>query len=328
MELTQGCNLECEMCRSQRIGITSSRMDGVLFRRVAEELFPTAELVDLRGWGESLLLPNIAEVIRFTRSFGCDVRFVTNLSFRSERVLAALAENHCYVAVSLDSAEDDILPNLRRGASLARIRSNLKFLVNQYRALYGNSERIVLNCTVQRPALATLESLVTFAAEVGVPEIRLASVSAARKPHLSLCGRDEAVAAALQLLGSAGRREGIRVVAATHFAGLPENQAGIPACIHPWTYACINVDGLVGFCDHLIGPFARKYLIGNLRVSSFSEIWNSDQWQELRREHLGPRRVEAALFSHCDWCYRKRFVEFEDMFFPELASSKVKLSGR
>ena len=78
MELTKGCNLQCEMCRSHRIGINSSRMDDTLFRRVAEELFPTSELVDLRGWGESLLLPDIVELIRYTRSFACDIRFVTN----------------------------------------------------------------------------------------------------------------------------------------------------------------------------------------------------------------------------------------------------------
>jgi len=326
VELTQGCNLQCEMCRSQRIGISSSRLDSALFRRVAEELFPTAELVDLRGWGESLLLPNICEVMRYTRSFGCDVRFVTNLSFNRKAVLAALAEHHCYVAVSLDSAEVDVLLNLRRGASLARIRSNLKILVSQCRALHGNSDRIVLNCTVQAPALATLESLVTFAAEVGVPEVRLASVSASKKPHLSLCGRDEDVAAALQLVQRTGEQHGIRVVAATHFAGLPESDPHKMACLRPWSFACVNVDGLVGFCDHLIGPFARKYLIGDLRVSGFTEIWNSDQWQELRREHRGPRRAGAEMFSHCDWCYRKRFVEFEDLFLPELGPAKINLS--
>lgn len=326
MELTQGCNLQCEMCRNQRIGVRSSRMDGALFRRVAEELFPTAEMVDLRGWGESLLLPEIVEVIRYTRDFGCDVRFVTNLSFRRDVVLAALAEHHCHLAVSLDSADDDILPNLRRGASLARIRSNLQFLVKQYRALHGDADRIALYCTVQRPALATLGSLITFAAEVGVPELRLASVST-RMPHLSLSGCDEDVAVALKSVTVAGQQYGIRVVVVTHFASLPERGPDESACIRPWSFACVNVDGSVSFCDHLIGPFARKYVIGNLGVSSFRDIWNSDQWQALRREHCIGRRADAPLFSHCYWCYRKRFVEFEDHFLPELAASKLILSG-
>ncbi len=325
VELTQGCNLQCEMCRSRRIGVTASRLSKTLFCRVAEKLFPTAELVDLRGWGESLLLPDIIEVIRYTSNFGCAIRFVTNLSFRRKEVLDALAEHNCYLAVSVDSAEDDILPKLRHGASLTNIRSNLLSLVKRYRELHGNADRIVLNCTVQRPALPTLSSLVGFAVEVGVAEIRLAGVSAANKPHLSLCGQDKAVDVALQSLGTAARRHGIRVIATTHFAGLPENRPGISSCIRPWSFACVNVDGLVGFCDHLIGPFARKYLIGDLRISGIDEIWNSHRWKEVRQEHWGPRRAVAELFTHCDWCYRKRFVEFEDLFYPRLASLKVKI---
>lgn len=305
--------------------MNSSHMDSDLFRQIADELFPTAELVDLRGWGESLLLSNIVELIRYTRGFGCDIRFVTNLSFRRDEVLASLAENNCYLEVSLDSAEDDILPRLRSGASLAHIQRNLKLLVGQYNALHGNSNRIILYCTVQRPALASLESLIAFAADVGISEVRLARVSTT-KPHLSLNGCDEKVTAALQSVQLAAKSHGIQVVLATHFEGLPECEPGKPACIRPWSFASINVEGFVGFCDHLIGPFARKYLMGDLKVSKFEETWNSDQWQGLRLEHLQERREDAALFSHCDWCYRKRFIDFEDQFLPELAKSKVLLS--
>ena len=322
MELTQECNLQCEMCRGPRNGVTPSRMDDTLFRRVADELFPTAELVDLRGWGESLLLPNIVELIRYTCNLGCNVRFVTNLSFRRERVLEALAEHHCYVAVSLDSAEEKILQDLRQGASLTRIQRNLQFLVKQYLTLYGNTNRIVIYCTVQQPALATLDSLITFASEVGVHEVRIATVIT-KKPHLSLSGCDESVERALKSVEIAAQRHGIRVVIATHFAGLPECKSNKRACIRPWSFACINVGGYVTFCDHLIGPSAQKYIIGDLRTNSFQEIWNSESWQELRREHWIDRRAGAPLFLHCDWCYRKRFVEFEDQFFPDLATSKV-----
>ncbi len=325
IELTQGCNLQCAMCRSERIGVPSSRIDNGLFRRVAADLFPTADMVDLRGWGESLLLPNIVEIIEFTRSFGCDIRFVTNLSFRREAVFSALAEHHCHIAVSLDSAEANVLPNLRRGASLERIRSSLKFLVREYRDYHGSSDRIAINCTVQRPALPSLESMVTFAAEVGVSEIRLASVSST-KAHLSLCGCDEDVLTALRSVQSVARRHEVRVIAATHFAGLPEREPNASACIRPWSFASVDVDGSVGFCDHLIGPFARKYLMGSLWRSSFSEIWNSAQWQELRREHVGSRRADAPLFSHCDWCYRKRFIDFEDFFVPKLAAHKIDIT--
>lgn len=326
LELTQGCNLYCEMCRNQPIGIRSAQMDGVLFQRAAEQLLPTAEVVDLRGWGESLLLPDIADTIRYCTGFGCQIRFVTNLSFHRPHVLECLAENHCHLAVSLDSADPAVLPRLRRGASLKRIASNLKILAEKYTSRHGTAKRIVLNCTVQRPALPTLASLIELASEVGVQEVRLARVSTSESSPLSLAACDKEVSDALGATQIAAREHGVRVFASTRFAGFPDNPQDMPACIHPWAYAFVDMNGLVGFCDHLIGPANRKYLIGDLQCSSFAEIWNSDEWQQLRAEHLGARRSAAPLFEHCAWCYRNRYVEFEDLLVPELASAKVCLA--
>lgn len=64
VELTQGCNLACPMCRSKNIHPTSRRMQADLFEQIADELFSTAWMIDLRGWGESLVLPEIEDRIR------------------------------------------------------------------------------------------------------------------------------------------------------------------------------------------------------------------------------------------------------------------------
>jgi radical SAM protein with 4Fe4S-binding SPASM domain len=328
VELTEGCNLYCEMCRSERIGVGNSRMSRELFGEIADALFPTAELVDLRGWGESLILPDIIDLIHLTSEYGCEIRFVTNLSFRNDSVLRTLAEFNCFVAVSLDSADPATLESLRRGADFDRISSNLALLVRHYKNLRGTADRVAIHCTVQKPALDGLESIVDFAARVGISEIILASVSAPKKPQISLCGHDAEVQKALALISHAAARTGVRVIAATQFAGLPQNGPDLPHCIHPWSYAYINVNGEVGFCDHLIGPYAASYLVGDLRRSSFHEIWNSDKWQDLRKEHVGARRESAPLFKKCSWCYQHRYIDFEDAFIAECAERKVYVSAK
>ena len=199
-------------------------------------------------------------------------------------------------------------------------------LIGHYKQLHGNADRVAIHCTVQRPALSGLELLVTFAKHVGVSEIMLASVSAQKNPRLSLCGQDSEVLKALSMISNAAAKTGVRVIAATQFAGLPQNTPDLPHCIHPWSYAYINVDGEVGFCDHLIGPYSASYLIGDLRTSTFHDIWNCDKWQELRREHLGARRQGAPLFKKCSWCYQHRYIDFEDTFVPEFAKRKVYVS--
>ena len=70
MELTQNCNLKCPYCRSSGHFQASWNMPLSLFRRVAEEIFPTALLVDLRGWGESTILKEFPEFISITTDYG------------------------------------------------------------------------------------------------------------------------------------------------------------------------------------------------------------------------------------------------------------------
>jgi MoaA/NifB/PqqE/SkfB family radical SAM enzyme len=303
-------------------------MSRELFVKIADALFPKAELVDLRGWGESLILPDIIDLIRRTSEYGCEIRFVTNLSFRNNTVLRTLAEFNCFVAVSLDSADPVTLESLRRGARFETISSNLEFLAEQYKLLHGTADRLTIHCTVQQPSLEGLELIVDLASRVGISEVMLASVSAPKKPHISLCGHDAEVQKALLLISRAAAKTGVRVIAATQFSGLPQNEPDLPHCIHPWSYAYINVDGKVGFCDHLIGPYAAAYLVGDLEISTFRDIWNGEKWQELRREHVGARRESAPLFKKCAWCYKHRYIDFEDSFLPEYAERKVYISPK
>ena len=55
IELTQGYNLRCPMCRSRRMSYHERELDRGVLASLAEILFPTAEMVDVRGGGESLL---------------------------------------------------------------------------------------------------------------------------------------------------------------------------------------------------------------------------------------------------------------------------------
>lgn len=56
VELTQSCNLECPMCRFGAKYDPSWNVPLELFERVAEELFPTALVVDIRCRGASPIL--------------------------------------------------------------------------------------------------------------------------------------------------------------------------------------------------------------------------------------------------------------------------------
>ncbi|MBV9763080.1 MAG: SPASM domain-containing protein [Acidobacteriaceae bacterium] len=315
VELTQGCNLKCPMCRADYIHSKERLMDDGLFEK-ASQLFATAEMVDLRGWGESLILPDIVDRIQAVSRSGARIRFVTNLAFRRDRVLDALVEYKCYVAVSMDTSDPELFALLRGGASLAQVSRNLDRLMAGRRDS-DDGAQVYFTTTVQRPALSGLHRLIEFAAEKGVREIRMFTVTGQDDTFLSLQPSPKQVDEMLSTAASLAKARGVRLVVGSRLGSMPENPSGGPACIHPWAYATVAYDGCVGFCDHLIGPKSSFYHVGNLGENSFEEIWNGAEWVELRREHLARRDPRAAHFEECSWCYGHRYVDFEHLFDPD-----------
>jgi MoaA/NifB/PqqE/SkfB family radical SAM enzyme len=321
VELARHCNLACQMCREPgQIG-KETRMSEALFERIADELFPTAEIVDLRGWGESLILPEWPERLAAAISHGCDVRIVTNLSYSKPHVLESLVKAKAWVGVSLDGATQEVLNATRRGADLALIQENLQYLGTAYRSA-GIADRLRLDVTCQRPNLATLEDMIDIAARCGFPLVSLGPVFAAPTNLVNINGMNGQLKDALN---RASRRAAEKQVTLVQTANLWEGQSVKDAegpCCHPWSHCYITYNGGVGFCDHLIGTHCDPFLIGHLDSASFRSIWNSPEWQELRREHLGERRADKPFFEECAWCYRNRYTDIEDLLEPALVANR------
>jgi radical SAM protein with 4Fe4S-binding SPASM domain len=323
VELTRGCNLTCSMCRAERLSVAKFSMSETTFRRIAEELFPTAELVDLRGWGESLILPDVFERMAVVRSFGARMRIVTNLSFRRDEVLSALALHDADVDVSLDTSDEAMLRRLRGGAERETIFRNLRVLLDAY----GHPRRIRVLVAVQRPAIPTLPKLIEDLAQLGICRVTFFSVSAEPDSELSLCHQESSLDAAVQECGRIAGEMGIALTLGTKLGSSPDNLVGIPACIHPWAYCYLTYDGQVSFCDHLIGPSNADYIVGNLTATAFEDVWNGAALQRIRSEHLGERKPTAHQFHHCSWCYREKYVDFEFQFDERMRQYVVPAPG-
>lgn len=322
IELTQGCNLRCPMCRSELIPPHTRRMSDALFDRISKTLLPTAELVDLRGWGESLILPQAIPCIETVRAYGAAIRVVTNLSFRRDKVLDALVDADATIEVSLDSASRSILKKVRSGSQLDLITDNIQRILNRF----GHSRNLAMLVTVQRATVLALPELVDYAANLGVRQMRLFSVTAEDDSEMSLAADHDILDNSLAEAVEVAKSRGIKLIAGTKLGSLSENTTDLPACIHPWAYCYVSYTGDVSFCDHLIGPGNAQYIVGNLQSSNFDSIWNSIGMKRIRTEHLGKRRADAAQFSHCAWCYKNKYIDFEQLFDVNMEKHIVELA--
>jgi len=75
-------------------------------------------------------------------------------------------------------------------------------------------------------------------------------------------------------------------------------------CFKPFSYMVVNYKGDVGPCCHLISDGSWEQM-GNLRESSFDEIWNSKRYREIRKTHLAGKPDNPA----CRWCFSHRMDE-------------------
>jgi radical SAM protein with 4Fe4S-binding SPASM domain len=326
IELTQGCNLRCPMCRSRQIGYNERVLDRGMFAALADVLFPAAEIVDVRGWGESLLAPDIDDVIRLVHSYLARCRVVTNLSLNKPSTLDLLVDTSAMIDISLDAADQETLDVCRPGARLSLITRNAKRLSARLAEQGRSGESLRVLATLQSTTLDRLDELVTWAAEVGVPQIVLNEVTIAPGDPLAVVGIENRVDAAVERALAVADAVGVELFAGSalgHCAGI---RKGVAFCIHPWTYATVGYDGSVGYCDHFIGPMMPFSHMGKITTTDFEQIWNGPAWQDLRRWHGLPDRPDVQTYHACFRCYQHRNVDFEDVFEPRLSRYRLNLT--
>ena len=113
LELTRRCNLACSMCRSGFMTDRTLDMSEAVLRRIEEDLLPTARVVDLRGWGESLLRRDFLPIVERFAQPGVQLRVLSNGTIRKPDIWQHLMRHRAWVGISVDATENALLNELR-----------------------------------------------------------------------------------------------------------------------------------------------------------------------------------------------------------------------
>jgi radical SAM protein with 4Fe4S-binding SPASM domain len=321
IELTQNCNLSCPMCRFGEKYDPALNMDEEMFDRLADELFPYAHLVDVRGWGESTMLKGFGKMVLRALEHRVRVRVVTNGQINRPAIWDAIMRGQGIVTVSCDAASPELFEKLRTGGTLERLEVTCRTLVEARDRHQVPRDHVNFNVVSSIDNLDELADIVRLAGRLDIPLVVIhplvANVNDPSHLRQDLGRTREAYAEAAE----AGRQIGVVVqlgAAPDPSLALPE-MIRKPACMHPWSYAYIRHNGGVGFCDHLIGD--DEFTLGSLRENTFEEIWNGEAWQSLRRAHLLGDIPDA--FAPCRYTYAQRYIDFEYLVHPDRANMIV-----
>ena len=297
IEITSFCNLRCRMCPKTNHSVNTAEnnvMSWDTFERLIP-LLPNIESLDLTGvWGEAFLHPQLyVEMLKTIKKHGSDVYTISNGTLITDDLARQLVELELNkLIISLDAATPETYAAIRPPGRFEDVLSGLKSISAWKKKLGRTQPRLELAFVGMTSNIEEFPRVVQLAHELGVAQVCLQAMG-------EYPGREnESVAAHHKPLGRRffeegqrlGQELGVEVVLqpSDQFEedrkeqNILEDRRGYrKQCYDLWNKALVAATGNVLPCC------ASPVSMGNLRDSSFEQIWRGPAFTQLRRQFLG-----------------------------------------
>jgi MoaA/NifB/PqqE/SkfB family radical SAM enzyme len=317
VELTRNCISRCRYCRKHWTNDPSFDMRRDTFRRVLDQCASHASFVDLRSYGESLMLRDFPWYLEQTARVCPNLRITTTLGCGGKDVLDALVEHDVFVSVSFDAADEALYERYRRGIHYEVVLRNLAYvsraMLDKHGSLRGRM-RIGI-APLYGDNLDHVEGVLELAHRLEIPEVRIVPLTSAWYDRNLLVYHKRKTLDTLSRAIDKADRCGIELqLASPVLAGLKLPGKVCERCCKPWLYAVVMFDGTLRFCDWQIELDSSPDDLGNVH-HGIEPAWNSPTAVRIRRSHL-ERRGCSRL---CRGCYRiGRYSDHEHDLDPSL----------
>lgn len=286
LEPTVRCQLTCPQCpRTDAVGGPSDgEMPWENYARLMEEIGPSLVVVAFWQWGEPLLHPRIADMIRLAREYGCLTLLSTNGQVGADYPVGELLEAGLdMLIISMDGTSQEAYGSFRRDGSVEPVRQFTSRVVAEKRRRGLPRPLVNLRTVATADNEEELPRLREFARQVGADAYTVKSVSLYydASPDNPVLPRDRELRS-FQYLGP---EEAAAYLVEGNF------------CRKPWYWPCLRHDGelLLCECDH-----GREAALGNVfRAGSFRSAWRGERAAELRREFRPDGRIGLAFCARC-----------------------------
>lgn len=287
IELSYNCNLSCAMCGFGK-HVNPFHKDKFMsfekYKQVLNQLENRTRSIRLNGRGESTIHPQFIEIVEFTKNCfpHLGINLFSNFSFRNDKILKALIENEVQLFISLDSTNTEELQQLRRGAKLSYIESNLKGLASIkirpfiiFTIQEDNIHRILdianfahkHNCHIIYNTIRRDEGIDTFVEKVRLEKHNI--IDQLEKVNRLYTSSDLRCLCPDQLAG-----EPLPLTSQTKTHGT------LSSCPALQKELCVLFDGTVTPCN-MFNP----YVYGNIFNQSLKEIWNGTERLSFLESH-------------------------------------------
>ncbi len=270
------CNLRCVMCPYKVMTRGKSTMSMSLYRKIIDDAahMGMTEVV-ISGYLEPLLDKFLFERIEYAKSKGMRVGFSTNgtLLLRNDYMKEILSSRLDWIVFSVDGVTKETYEKIRVGAKFEDVVEGVRRLIEKRLEMHLATPEIHVECCVQTQ--------------------NYAEISTQRKKFFELFkGADVFAFGTVSMRGD----EGEHLPRDLAFGTSVRSGRHIYPCRTLFSCIYCLCDGSVALCCI---DYDGKVRLGNLNVQTIAEVWESEQYQKIRRLHLEGRGAQMKLCSNC-----------------------------
>jgi len=271
IEPTNCCNLACICCSRSRSSRARGYMDFSLFQRILDDASQIGvKMVRLYLHGESMLHPQIVEMLSYVKRKGIIMHLVTNGTlFTRERIEAILSSNANRadrIIFSILGYSKEVHERIMRGVDHYQVLKDLSLLLELRKKMGSNG-----------PAI----------------EVIFYTMPENEDEKWKFYEYWHRVVDHVQVVGAVSKQ--LAEFKSTRYGSVPVRSR---TCTYLWDRMIIFWNGDVTTCMADLDGIHR---FGNLREQSISEVWNCETILSIKQLHKKRHFRNLPLCSRCDW---------------------------
>lgn len=302
-ESTAICNLKCITCCQNYMKRKKGHLKFEIFKKIYDEVKPP--YLNLTGFGEPLLNPDLFKIITYARKKGSFVKMDTNgMLLNKENAEKLLDTGVDIVSNSIDGMDKKTYESIRIGANYEQVIGNLKNFVRRRNERKSKTE-IHLYLVLQKKNFRQFLDFIKFGDSIGVDSVSGCFVKyegLKKNKEVSIEKFDkkelEKFAEDLKILGKKTKvhveiDDILESINSTERKG-KRDWAKEP-CYKPAYSSFITWDGIVTPCNP--AGMDKSIIFGDAKKENFNKIWNSKKVKSFRKMALKNR---TGFCTSCD----------------------------
>jgi radical SAM protein with 4Fe4S-binding SPASM domain len=275
-EPTTSCNLRCPECPSGMRAFT--RPTGMLqkdfFQETIDELHKEILYLIFYFQGEPFLNRQFLDMVKYASDKGIYTATSSNAHYLTDEVAKKTVESGLdRLIISIDGTTQDVYKQYRIGGNLDKVLEGAKNIVKWKKELKSKTPFVFFQFLVVKPNEHQIEDVKRLAKEIGVDQVRFKTAQVydyENDPHQLIPENVKYSRYKKDKDGKMSIKSGLN----NH-------------CWKLWHANVITWDGLVVPCCF---DKDATHQLGNLKMQSFKEVWNNDNYKQFRKEIMSSRK--------------------------------------